>query len=85
MKNVINVSILVLIIVVLYSCITNQPPKSDKKTYYTVEVCTKSHSENKWEYNYGYNILKQKWEYGYGLHLVTICDSYRTDTVWTNE
>lgn len=86
--DIIQKVILTLIVLfLLISCGPIQPDYVDDsgKEYMFSSHCVKSHNESKWEYHYGYNMMKGGWNYHYGLNTETICDSMVADTIEINK
>ena len=68
------------------ACGPIQPDYVDEngKEYLFSNHCVKSHSESKYEYHYGYNVMAGKFNWHYGLNTKTICDSTVIDTIEIN-
>lgn len=45
-------------------------------------ICTKSHVETKYSYDFGINPMNGKAEYFWGLHTKTICDKNNINPQW---
>ena len=71
----------------LSACGPIQPDYVDKdgKEYMFTHPCIKSHSESKYEYHYGYNMMKGGFDWHYGMDTKTICDSSVIDTIEINK
>lgn len=78
---------LLVCIVLVSACGPIQPDYTDKngKEYIFSSHCVKSHSESKYEYHYGYNVMAGKFNWHYGLNTETICDSSVVDTIEINK
>lgn len=82
-----KIIVVLIVLFFLISCEPIQPDYVDKngKEYMFTSHCVKSHSESKYEYHYGYNMMKGGWNYHYGLNTETICDSSAIDTIEINK
>ena len=78
--------ILVGLVIFLSACDPIKPDYVDSKgnEYMFSHPCVKSHTESKYEYHYGYNMMNGKWNYHWGMNTETICDSITTDTIQIN-
>lgn len=73
-------------LLILISCDIPIKPDYVKngKEYIIREVCVKSHTEETYDYHFGYNYFSGKHEYHYGPDSKTICDSSVIDTIEVN-
>ncbi len=73
-------------VILLSACDPIKPDYVDSKgnEYMFSHPCVKSHTESKYEYHYGYNMMNGKWNYHWGMNTETICDSTTIDTIQIN-
>jgi hypothetical protein len=76
--------LILLIAIVFTSCEFHPQPEGyiNGKPYYTSTNCVKSHTQLKWEYYWGYSILRGKYCWHWGNNEITICDESKTDTIF---
>lgn len=92
-KNYDTMKILLVYLLILFGLILlsscGGPIKPDVvkggKEYVVREVCLEGHNESKYDYHYGYNLMKGKYEWHLGNHTEWICDSMALDTIEVNK
>ena len=82
-----KIIVVAMVLMMLISCDPIKPDYVDKngKEYLFSHPCVKSHTESRYEYHYGYNMMAGKFNYHYGLNTETICDSVGIDTIEINQ
>jgi hypothetical protein len=75
---------LVMLIVLLSGCKVRPDFTKDGKDYIIRTECVQSHTESKYGYHYGYNVMNGKFEWHLGHYTETICDRSIIDTVEVN-
>ena len=53
----------------------------DGRAYQVRSRCVRQHTDQTYDYHYGFNPMTAKFEFHFGPNSITVCDEYHTDTL----